>query len=273
MATLRQIKEKQKSVTAINKITKAMKLVATAKSQMAIKQMKEYEKYFHKIEQIIGEISNDVKKKDKFKGTYWIVIMSDLGLAGGYNINILKELKQNISKNDKILVIGSKGIWFAKSTGNNVAEWFTLSEILEGNQLPEIATRIKKAYYDLDLNVKIIYSKFISQMEFIPDIKTLLPIQKIKIDKKEESLAVTTFEPDKEELLKQMENIYIQSFLVGIYRESQASEHTSRRIAMDSASKNGEDLLNSLNIEYNRERQAKITQEISEIIGGAESLK
>ncbi len=275
MATLRQIKEKQQSVSTINKITKAMQLVSSAKSQKAIKSMREYKDYFNKVQKIMSELVKDKKEEErKYDGTYWILVMSDLGLAGGYNSNIIKNALLNLNANDKLLILGNKGISFAKKH-HSKAEWYSINDLLEGHLLSQIVTRINGSHYDENLVVKIIYTEFVSQMEFEPKVKQILPIEKIEtsIENNKEVNSVIEFEPNKEELILQLEDLYIESLLVGIYKESQAAEHTSRKNAMENATNNGNDLLHELSIEYNRGRQAKITQEISEIIGGAESLK
>ena len=275
MATLRQIKDKQNSVSTINKITKAMKLVSSAKSQKAIKAKKEYDDYFQKVEKMIGEVSGKNMPRTDYENVYWILVMSDLGLAGGYNNNILKLLKSNIQKKDRVLIIGQKGNTFRKQAKEEVTV-IGLDNLEHSHKLEEITVKIKAAHYDDDYEVKIIYTKYNSAIDFVPNIKTILPIQPLVVsntEKELKQLAITIFEPERSILLKQLEGIYIHSFLVAVYKESQASEHTSRKNAMESATKNGEELLDALNIEYNRGRQAKITQEISEIIGGAESLK
>ena len=280
MATLKQIKDKKNSISSINKITKAMELVSSAKSQKSIKNLKEYSDYFDKVLGIIGEISKDISQRETHNGVYWILVLSDLGLAGGYNHNLLKEFTKNFNKeNDKAIVIGNKGIALARKNKDKI-EWFSLQELFTSeNGLNEIITRIKTNYYDNELEVKIIHSHFVSRMEFEPKIHSIFPMEKIEIistkeESKDESklMPVTTFEPEKEILIKELEDIYLTSFLVYIYRNSQASENTSRKIAMEAATKNGDELIEKLNIQYNRGRQAKITQEISEIIGGAESL-
>ncbi len=281
MATLRQIKEQQQSVSTINKITKAMKLVSSAKSQKAVKEMKEYKKYFRKIEEVMSELVNDNQPEKEYSGTYWIVVLGDLGLAGGYNSNVLKTITSKLNSNDEILLLGSKGASFAKKH-RGISEWMSIHEILTNpNFLASVTTKIKAKHYDENMEVKVIYTEFQSQVDLIPVAKQILPIPKIELEEVTEEAqlhdgepkAVVEFEPDKDELLKELEALYIHGFLVGVYRESQASEHTSRKNAMDNASTNGEELLAKLDIEYNRGRQAKITQEISEIIGGAESLK
>ena len=277
MATLRQIKDKQNSVLTINKITKAMKLVSTAKSQKAIKNKKVYDDYFNKVQKIIAEVSDKKQEDKEHSGTYWILVMSDLGLAGGYNHNILKELKKDIKEQDHVLIIGMKGKGLKKELSDRM-EITDLSTFEHSNKLGELVVKIKHMYYDEHYDIQAVYTEYKSQIDFEPTVKQILPIVPLEENDDTESttekqLAVTIFEPEKSLLLKELENIYIHSYLVKMFKESQASEHTSRKNAMDSATKNGEDMLEKLEIEYNRGRQAKITQEISEIIGGAESLK
>lgn len=275
MATLRQIKDKQQSVSTINKITKAMQLVSSAKSQKAVKEMRDYKDYFNKVQRIMSELVKEVKSEEKaYKGTYWILVMSDLGLAGGYNSNIIKTTLANLKPEDKIVVLGNKGMSFARKQEKK-AEWYSINEILEGQLLAQIITRIHAAYYDEKMEVKVVYTEYISQMEFEPKLKQVLPIEPIELSEEEkiEVDSVIEFEPNKEDLLVQLEDLYLQSLIVGIYKEAQASEHTARKNAMENATNNGNELLQALSIEYNRGRQAKITQEISEIIGGAESIK
>ncbi len=185
---------------------------------------------------------------------------------------------KNLKPEDDVLLLGNKGTSFAKKN-EEFAEQMSIGDILEDpNFLPTITTKIKAEHYDENKEVRVIYTEFNSQVDFEPVVKTILPLQEIKVEVKKEGVAldprpVVEFEPSKEELLKELESLYIHGFLVGVYRESQASEHTARKNAMENASNNGEELLAKLDIEYNRGRQAKITQEISEIIGGAESLK
>ncbi|NOQ50430.1 MAG: ATP synthase F1 subunit gamma [Mycoplasmataceae bacterium] len=277
MATIRQIKEKQTSIISINKITKAMQLVSTAKAQKAIRALRNYESYYLKVESIVNQIVIGTKQKSDFKGIYWIAIMSDLGLAGGYNAKIIKLLLSNISAKDEVLVIGLKGKNLEEKLPKNKVTVISVNQVENTSNLSWIQTTIQSAYRDNDLKIKVIYTKFISQIEFEPLIKTLLPI---KIDQEDlekipvkKTLVLTEFEPDKETLLREIEDTYIQALMIGLHREAQASEQTSRRIAMENATTNGNDLLKELNVAYNRTRQAKITQELSEIIGGAEALK
>ncbi len=274
MATIKQIKEQQEAVKAIHKITSAMQLVATAKSQRAIRELNSYQVYFQKVQNIVSKIVKENPLEEEFKGIYWIILMSDLGLAGSYNSKLVKTIIEEISPSDKVLVIGQKGTILHSKIPNHI-EIMPLEMLHQFIGLGDLQVKIQSAYHDDHLKVKMLFTKFISQLEFEPTITQVLPIEPINsfIEEEKKSLVLTEFEPSRELLLVEIEDIYIQSVVQGFYREAQASENTARRTAMENATRNGEDMLRDLNIIYNRTRQSKITQEISEIIGGAEALK
>ncbi len=270
MASSREIKEKKSSVNSINKITKAMQLVSTAKSQKAVKTMREYNSFFQQVVSIVSKIASGVKQQEEFENTLWVVLASDLGLAGGYNSNIIKTVKNVLKPNDELLILGQKAFSLKRSE-NDIT--ILLEQVSDPDNTLKIISTIKNSYEEKNMKVNIVNTEYISQLEFKPRIFQLLPIQIAEETKDEKDLSVIDFEPSKDELLKQIIDIYIESTLTGMLKESIASEQTSRRVAMENASKNGEDMLKQLEIEFNRTRQAKITQEISEIIGGAEALK
>ncbi len=280
METLKYLKDKQKSIKTINKITNAMQLVSSAKSKKAIKKLNEYKVYYEKVMSIIYEVNKDiVNLENNYDSNYWIIVMSDLGLVGSYNTLLIKKLKELKKTNDKFLILGTKGSNFVKENREN-AEWFSFSDVLskDGNQLNEIVTRIKTEHFDNNRKINIVYTKYISQVEFEPVVETILPIDIVSITKNNNSnlegeFAITEFEPNKEELMIELQSIYINSFLVNASREALASENTLRKNAMETATNNGNEMLEKISIKFNRARQAKITQELSEIIGGAESLK
>lgn len=283
MAQLKKLKEQQTSIRSINKITKAMKLVSTAKAQKALKRLKSYKNYYLQIEKVVNDIAKDVVQKKEFIGTSFVIFTSDLGLVGGYNSNIIKIIRKEFnSKTDKIIIVGTKGNSFAKELiAKNVAKEkiITVSsdEFLFSKELSNGVRILLSDYFEKNLKIVCIYTKYFSQISFEATNKTLLPIEinkeNIKASEQKELAPVTEYEPEKEILLNEILSIYLESLLFGYYLESVTSEYTSRRVAMENASKNGDDMLKKLSIAFNRERQAKITQEISEVIGGAEALK
>lgn len=268
MATQKEIKQKILSTKSINKITQAMQLVSTAKSQRAIKELKEYKSYYLEMKSIISTISSVLEKKEKkYEGTYWIIFTSDLGLAGGYNTFILKLAREYIKENDKLLIIGMKGKSLIKNKGLVMAN----DEIFKNyDNFYKIIMNIISDCKESNLKLKAIYTEYISQLTYQPKIFSLIPAD---YDEKAKTIKYMEFEPDPEELLDELEALYVQIILRGIYKETKASENTSRRVAMENATNNSKEMLKDLKIKFNRTRQAKITQEISEIIGGAEAQK
>ncbi len=284
MSSLKEIKDKKKSITSINKITKSMQLISIAKSKRAINEMKEYREFYTSLLNIVYKIIDDEKNKiveENEKNSIWIIFGSDLGLAGSYNSNIIKLAKSSIKKNDKLIIIGEK-LFSLKKDKNDIC--FSLNDFQKRKNIYKILIRLKESYIDHNMNVNVINTRYISQLEFKPRIFNLLPITKKSfkdldvfldrnIKKTIEENKILEFEPSKKDLLKEIVDIYIETSLNSFLKESIASEETSRRVAMENASKNGEDILDELKIKFNRIRQNKITQEISEIIGGAEALK
>ncbi|BDV02166.1 MAG: ATP synthase gamma chain [Candidatus Hepatoplasma vulgare] len=272
MATIREIGEKKRLIGSINKITKAMELVAISKSRKALELLLQYRSFYQEIYNLVLKtISTDEEKKD-YKGTYWIVFFSDLGLAGGFNSNIMRLINSKIKNEDVIYIVGNKGETLKRTNAKEI--YSVISEDFM-QVVEEITENVLNYHFTKNYQIKAIYTKYISQLEFVPEEISILPFQEIlknELEPKEEIPKQIEFEPSKEELFFNIVETYVQSVLVGFYREAKVSEHTSRRIAMENATNNGEDMLRELSILYNRVRQTKITQEISEIIGGAEAL-
>jgi F-type H+-transporting ATPase subunit gamma len=277
MASLKQLKDKQASVKSIHKITSAMELVSTAKSGTATKELIKYRDYYIKIEEMVKSLtsSKDYKVEKDFKGTLYVVISSDLGLAGGYNSNVMKLLYANYNKSqDKLIVIGgkAKASLIAKFGQDFNFKTYASDEIKGEDALEELTIDILEAHKDHNLKVDLIYTKYKSQIDFEATIKHLLPIEK-KEEVEDYVFSPIEFEPNATTVLNEVLGTYVPSVVLGAYRESIASEHASRRVAMENATNNGEDLLKDLNIEFNKQRQTKITQELSEISAGSEALK
>lgn len=272
MATLREIGEKKRLIGSINKITKAMQLVAISKSKKALTLLLQYRSFYQEIYNLVLKTVSNNEEKKEYKGTYWIIFFSDLGLAGGFNSNIMRLISNKIKSEDIIYIVGNKGESLKKIRVKEVSS--VLSEEFM-QVVEEVTENILTSYFRENYQIKAVYTRYVSQLEFVPEIVSILPFEEIMkndLEPKEEIPKQIEFEPSKEELFFNIIETYVQSVLVGFYREAKVSEHTSRRIAMENATNNGEDMLRELLILYNRVRQTKITQEISEIIGGAEAL-
>jgi len=148
---------------------------------------------------------------------------------------------------------------------------YSLAQAKEVGTQDEISMRLMKAYFE-DTEIKSVYTKYESQIDFKATIKILLPVT-ISEDDNLETITNIDFEPSANNILLSMLPLYLSASLNGLIKESEVSEHSARRVAMENATTNGEEIMNDLNVQYNKQRQAKITQEISEIVGGTEALK
>ncbi len=278
---LLQTKNRIRSVASTKKITKAMELVATSKLKKAKDLNYKLTPYKNEVFEIIAYCANNVLdkdykyfKKNKSDKELNIVITSTLGLCGGYNIAIEKFVTERVSKNDDLIVLGSKGVRFFTSKGYNVVKSFT--ELPSFNLQESISSVIGQYVIDNFLNLKykkvnLIYTKFINSLTFEPTSMQLLPITSlIEVKKINKELLL---EPSAEEVLDTLVPFYIETSIKTLLFESMLSEQASRRTAMENATDNATELEENLLLEYNKSRQAAITQEITEISGAANAIK
>ena len=282
MASLDKIKQRMRTIDSTSKITKAMELVATAKLKRAkdnFDKIKTYQNHFY---QTISDAVAGFKSKDKMfqetkGGRLWILLSSDLGLCGGYNINAFRLFLKHYNKNDRLIVVGQKGISLSRSFKIKYDEGF--SQIINDFDFPlanAIIDKVLTIYKTNDSlsSIKLIATKFINNASFEPEIINLLPFvfpQKQKTDSSSKPKSVQKFEPEQEQVITATTPLYLAYVLYGKILEAKLIEQSSRRLAMESATKNAKEITAELKIEYNRQRQANITQEISEIIAGANS--
>ena len=278
---LLQTKNRIRSVASTKKITKAMELVATSKLKKAKDLNYKLTPYKNEVFEIIAYCANNVLDKDykyfkenKSDKTLNIVITSTLGLCGGYNIAVEKFVNENVSKNDDLIVLGSKGVRFFTSKGYNIVKSFT--ELPSFNLQESISSVIGQYVIDNFLNLKykkvnLIYTKFINSLTFEPISMQLLPITSlVEVKKINKELLL---EPSAEEVLDTLVPFYIETSIKTLLFESMLSEQASRRTAMENATDNATELEENLLLEYNKSRQAAITQEITEISGAANAIK
>ena len=279
-AGLIEIKRRLKSVESTRKITKAMGLVATSKLRKVRNELANNEKYNELCKDIVDVVVSNLpegyesiycteRKGDKL----YIVLTSDTGLCGGYNNNViayLKEVLDNESGTEKIVLVGSKGLsYMSKYSLNTFNEYVSIPDIPTIAEINKIYNEAIYLYKQGEVSeVNIVYTKFISPMKQEPILIKMLPFE-VNSSKKEDYL----IEPDFEEVLNNSIDTYLKSQLQNCMLHAKASEQSSRMTAMDGATENASDIINNLNIKYNRIRQSVITQEISEIVGGAEAQK
>ena len=292
MPSLDDLKKRITSVKSTQKITKAMKMVAAAKLRRAQESAERGRPFSEKMNNIILNLSNSISDKDsasKFLvGTgkdnvhLCVVITADKGLCGGFNSNICKKAKsyfENILKEGKtlkIFTVGSKGEdQLRRAYGSYMVEKINFKGLkkITYKEAEQVASTIIKLFEKSEFDVcKIFYNQFKNVMTQIPQEQQIIPIENIQKDEKNSLDNFYEFEPEEDEILKNLlpRNISIQIFKALL--ENAASEQGSRMTAMDSATRNAGELVDKLTITYNRSRQAAITKELIEIISGAESL-
>lgn len=214
-------------------------------------------------------------KEDPSKPAFVFVITSDMGLCGAYNANVYKKLLKDFRDTDYLVLIGSHGVSWAKA--RDIKPWDSLIDLNEDDAYEMLAAEVDKAlklYEEGKIgSIKVLYTHYKNTLTFEPRMETLLPPKEPEIHQDEKKMkAVTEFEPDEDEMLDQLIPMITKSVLYSRFMESKTSEQASRRMAMESATDNAEELLDKLNLEYNRVRQSAITQEITEIVGGANAL-
>ena len=286
MASIRNIKRRIKSVHSTSQITKAMKLVATAKMQKARKDVEETRPFFLTMQRTISSIVNGSKgithpyiKEREVKNTLYIVMASDRGLAGGYNANVCKLALQHMKEkqNVKVIVIGKKSRDFFNRRKYSIHDaYIGISENPKYAHAARVGESILDLYMKEEIDeVYLVYTAFKSTIQQVPTIKKLLPVDVSEFEEVKETKKRTLmeYEPSPEGVLEYVIPKYINSGIYGAMVESAASEQGARMTAMDSATENAMDIIDRLTVEYNRARQASITQEITEIVGGSEALK
>lgn len=280
MASKLEIKNRIKSVDSTKKITKAMQLVAASKLRKCKERMeenREYAKYLKEtVDSILSSIDNFdhpyLSENDSNK-TLRIVFTSDMGLCGAYNANIFKLIKSEAKDDDFLIILGSHGINWANHEHLNVVE--SLSNVDEEGyeDIVRIAQKALQMYCNNEIGkIEVVYTRFVNAVTFEPVSQVLLPVNKDDVKEEKQTSIETIFEPSGEEILDDLVPMYLKSVLFSYWLETKTSEQASRQTAMENATDNAEELRDMLELEFNKARQAAITQEITEIVGGANAL-
>jgi F-type H+-transporting ATPase subunit gamma len=284
MTGLKEIRRRIRSIKKIQKITTAMYMVAASGLRKARERAENFRPYFENIRVLVSKTGenqilsrNPIFQEKAIKKGLYIVITGDQGLAGGYNINVIKEALEHMPYGERFFVaVGKKGSIFLRNRG------YTLLEELNNNgREDEVSKHIGKKVLQLYSSgetdaVYLAYTEFVTTLKQEPKVIRLLPVdikEFMKNDGSEGEQEGYLFEPSPDEVLKGLISLYLSSQIYGALLESKASELASRMTAMDSATDNARNLIDSLTLSYNRIRQGAITGEISEIVGGAEALK
>ena len=284
-ANMKAVKLRIKSVQSTMQITKAMDLVASSKLRKAKERAEVCRPYFQTLHQTLKDIaagntdfSSVYAKKASSEKCCYVVIAGDRGLAGGYNANLFKCLEADSAGKDYVVLpIGKKAVEyfqrkgiecvteaFAEIADVSVADCFEMANLL--------CTEFKKGTFG---HIDLCYTKFVSMLSQQPDAMPVLPLMDLKEEGEKKEQAVRNlilYEPDAAEVFDAVVPEYVAGLIYGAVCESVASELAARRTAMEAATSNAEEMIEKLNLHYNRARQASITQEITEIVGGAEGV-
>ena len=276
----KDIKNRIRSMESTKQITKAMEMVAASKLRQAQNRITASRPYFEILSNTISDI---VATNRDFTSPYlckregnrvlFVVIAGDRGLAGGYNSNVIKLAAANMEGKDAaVLPIGKKAVDYFRSKGYHLlTDAYAEAADVDIGDCFSIAKLLSREYLAGNFDeIQIVYTTFVSVLSQTASIRQMLPL----IPEEREapgSRCVTLYEPEPEEVFASIVPEYLGGIVYGALCESRCAEQAARRTAMDSATSNAEDMIADLSLKYNRARQAAITQEITEIVAGAEA--
>ena len=275
--SMQSIKRRMKSVDSTKKITRAMQLVATSKLRKMRNLLEEQKPFYTELSKVVSDIlvNCDVSehpylKENNNPNSAVILITSSLGLCGGYNSNAIKCAKEHIKENDVVYCLGSKGASHYRHGNMNYIE---LTSDLAYDEVRLLVKELLSLYsQDKIGTIKIVYTEFVNNLTFTPHCIQLLPVSKETQEAIKGEYQVYShldFEPNASAVLDSLIPMYLQSIVYGYLVESVTSENASRRTSMENATDNATELTEQLRLKYNQARQTAITNEISEIVAGA----
>lgn len=286
MASMREIKRRKSSVQSTQQITKAMKLISTVKLQKARMRAENSKAYFECMYSTVtsmlakaGNIEHPYLKAGDSKKVGIVVVTSNRGLAGGYNSNVVKLITESgiAKENVRLYLVGKKGAESLVRKGYDVA--LDCSDMIEDPTYADAQALSKRLLTDFANGeigeIYVAYTFFKNTVTHIPTFKKLLPVDNSVVAEENESEnnnVLMNFEPEEERAISLLVPKYMTSILYGAFVEAVASENGARMQAMDSATNNAEEIIEDLALKYNRARQGAITQELTEIIAGADAL-
>ena len=284
--SMKEIKLRIKSVESTMQITKAMELVASSKLRRAKERVEHSRPYFETLYATLfdiaaadSEFSSPYLAKRETHRRLYIVIAGDRGLAGGYNVNLFKCLEEASAGQDfVVLPIGKKAVEYAHRRKLPILteEFAEIAEISVADCF-EMASLLCSAFKKGEFgHIELCFTSFVSMLSQVPEVFSMLPLTDLTDhEKSAEGKKIRNliwYEPNEVEVFNAIVPEYLAGLIYGGVCESVASELAARRTALEAATSNAEDMIDKLNLYYNRARQASITQEITEIVGGAEGL-
>lgn len=282
MSSVKEIKQRIKNVSNTRQIMKAMDMVSTSKLQKARERVENARPLYLETKRMVEQLryceaarDNIFVKPRKVKKSAYVVIASDKGLCGSYNNNILNKALAHMDegKNEALLLVGAKAYdFFHRRNKNIIYHLFNETETQIYFDAGHMSEFVRSIYTAGEVDeVFLAYTRFESTLSYVPVVERVLPLadgnEKLRDD------IGMTFEPDVHAFLEGAVPLYLHACFFAAMSESLACEHAARMVNMDSANKNASDVIDKLTRQYNRKRQAAITQELTEIVGGANITK
>lgn len=274
--SLDRVKRRIKSVESTRKVTNSMKLVSSVKVRKISKQIDAQREFYNALLKVLSNAFNfeslpenniALISKNNSNKKLLVVITSNMGLCGGYNINVLKYLESIKEKDDDILIIGEKGKLRVKSINLDFVDLCKNFDLNQAKKLVNflIEKYVSKEYKEIDL----VYAKYKNSIAYIPSTFKILPLD---INTTETKKAEPIYEDSKEDVINTLIPLYLNSVVYNEINSALLSEQSARRNAMDNADKNAQELVDQLRLEYNKARQTAITQEITEVVNGGNAV-
>lgn len=293
MATLRDIRQRIKGVKSTSKITSAMKMVATAKLKRSQTAIENARPYFEGLEGILSNLVDSLgsnyqhpllRKVDEVKNVAIVVVSADRGLCGSFNSNLFKfvinyiksDLAQKYNNpNVKVIAVGRKSVsFFSKQKFEVIQNFNNAFAHLDFSLAKNIVEAVRESFSNGEIDKVIIFrNEFVNVLKQEPKGVELLPVESSTIKKLNNKKVDYIFEPNIKEIVDEILPKVVDVKVWRSLLESNAAEHAARRIAMDNATRNANELISFLELQYNKARQAAITTEMLEIVGGAEALQ
>jgi F-type H+-transporting ATPase subunit gamma len=287
MAGAREFKRRIRSVQSTEQITKAMKMVAASKLRRCQTRAEESRPYTETLQNTLADLASVTTEakhpllvvRENVKKVLYVVVTGDRGLCGAYNTNLIKAASDAIKSDERdvesgVVAVGRRASDFFKKRGGLVADWTGLSDYVNYSDAKEIADYIMEAYANEQVDeVYLVYARFVNALRQIPTVSRLLPVATPQVEKQEtERREEYIYEPSAQAILGSLIPRYVGSQVYHAMLEGKASEQGARMTAMSNATENAAEIVHNLTIEMNKERQAAITSELIDIVGGSEAL-
>lgn len=283
MASAKDIRRRIRTVKNIEKLTNAMKMVAAARLRRAQDRAEAARPYAEKMAEVMsnlagsaGDITHPLLEVREERNVAYVIIGADRGLAGSFNSNVMntavREIGDRAPETVRLVLIGRKAVAFFRKKPYKLAYEMEMGPEVSFMDIRKITSELRSMFENEEVDaVYLVYARFITAMRQEPTVARLLPMAKPEVGEFEH--AQFSFEPEAESLLGKLIPRYVDTEVYQALVESQASEQGARMSAMSAATKNAGEMIDNLTLVYNKARQAAITKEITEIVGGAEAQK